>query len=651
MVKGVLLSLLFLATSHAQVGTLAFIQKEVEVISALKQKEKLSEVPRKMVVITREEINRWGAKNLFELLKYIPGFYVNVNHFGLLGVGVFGIRQSYLSEKVQVLIDGQPLTDPVTGSSFSSDNNITLDNVKRVEIIYGPMTSLYGANACLAVVNLVTYDADDFNRGKAEVSYGNWKSNDSYLILGRRFKGWSALLFSSYREDIVWGRSYTDHYGSRGELETYRKHANFHFKLNSDSGFYSSVYYVDRDNSFPLSVFGRISNRDFADRKALLSKFGYRFRLSGFDVDAQSHLDWFYLKRGGSYLLPGQKIIYYNKDWKGGFTIDLRRNLSSFGSLLVGFDTEHVSFYNADTYTNFDLLNPLSPSLLPSLKKQESLYGSHIRNLFSIYAQHFIKKGRWYLLSNFNVEHFSDVGSAFAFNFSGMYSLSEGISIKLNGGRAVRVPSLEELYLKNNLFVLGNKDLDFEKVDSLMLSFEVNNRRFSIEPTIYLSRIKDFIVQDYNKKGILQWANADEDVKTFGALISGKALLSENVQVYGSLTYSRVLKGGLETYSLKMPEWKGISGVTFSYERLLFDVNALALSRVSGKEVKSVPGFYVVNANLRFRLSGSSYLSFRVDNVFDRDVYYPVSVQLAPIEPSGMIDYGRRVFISYEIAF
>ena len=303
------LSAFFLNTSFGQGGSFAFIQKEVEVISALKQKEKLSNIPRQITVITRSDIDRWGAKNLFELLRHMPGFYVNVGSFGLMGVGALGIRQSYLSEKVQVLIDGHSITDPMNGSSFSSDNNITLDNVKRVEIIYGPMTSLYGANACLAVINLITYDAEDLKHGRFGTSFGTKGSNDSYLVLGKEFRNWHVSLFSSYREDKGPDKSFTDHYGKRDDIGSYRKHYNFHIKLKSSSGFHSSIYYVDRDNDFPLNVFGMFSDSDFVDRKAFLSEFGYKFKVFGSDVDVVSRFDWFYLKRGGSYLLPSQSSI------------------------------------------------------------------------------------------------------------------------------------------------------------------------------------------------------------------------------------------------------------------------------------------------------------------------------------------------------
>ncbi len=650
--SALVIALLATSSSFGQNSGFAFLQKEVEVISALKEREKLSNIPRQVIVITKSEIDRWGVKNLFELLRHIPGFYVNVGSFGLMGVGALGIRQSYLSEKVQVLIDGHPITDPMNGSSFSSDNNITLDNVKRVEIIYGPMTSLYGANACLAVVNLITYGAEDLKNGKFGASFGTKGSNDSYLNFARIAKGWNLSVFSSYREDKGPDKNFTDHYGNKDDIGSYRKYFNFHLKLKSDSGFHSSLYYVDRDNDFPLNVFGMFSKQDFADRKALLSEVGYRFKLFNTDVDISSRFDWFYLKRGGSYLLPGQKVLYYDKDYRAGLYLDVSKNLNGLGRLLLGFNLEHVKLYNADTYANFDLKNPLLPVIYSDLRKEDSFYGRHSRDFVSAYIQHFLPKGNFRFLSNFNVEKFSDVGGAFAFNFSVMYSFSEDVSLKLNLGRAVRVPSFEELYLKNNSFVVGNSDLDFEKVDTFMVSLSYVKKKFSVEPILYVSRVKDFIMQEFDSSNnIFKWVNADEDVKVLGSMVSGKFNLNSNVQLYGSLTYNRTIKDGLETYTLRMPEWKGTAGTTLKFRRFLFDLNVLALSRVDEDSVNGVPGFAIVNTNFRWNITDASSVSLRVDNLFDKDVFYPVSRSLAPADPSGMVDYGRRMFISYEYSF
>ena len=163
--------LLFCSSSFAQVEqtppfSYYLVEKELQIISATKEALLYPSVPRYMRVITREQIDRWGAKNLFDLFRHLPEFYVRKSDFYLNSVGALGLRQSYFSEKVQVLIDGIPLADPSNGSSFSTNNNISLDNVERVEIIYGPMTSLYGFNAALAVINLVTYEPEDL-KGKA----------------------------------------------------------------------------------------------------------------------------------------------------------------------------------------------------------------------------------------------------------------------------------------------------------------------------------------------------------------------------------------------------------------------------------------------------------------------------------------------------
>ncbi len=135
----------------------------------------LSEAPGATTVITAEEIERSAAANIFELLRRVPGVDIRYTPMG----GHIAIRStgaSPFSEEVLLLIDGAPYNSPDKGG-FPGHPNYSgffpLDRIARIEIIKGPISVLYGANAFGGVINIVSKQAADAVTDKIEGSaYG-----------------------------------------------------------------------------------------------------------------------------------------------------------------------------------------------------------------------------------------------------------------------------------------------------------------------------------------------------------------------------------------------------------------------------------------------------------------------------------------------
>src|SRR6185295_7122421 len=122
-----------------------------------------AEAPGATFVITGEEIERSGAANIFDLLRRVPGVDIRYTPMG----GHISIRStgaSPFSEEVLLLIDGSPYNSPDKGG-FPGHPNYSgffpLDRIARIEIVRGPVSVLYGANAFGGVVNIVSKKAAD----------------------------------------------------------------------------------------------------------------------------------------------------------------------------------------------------------------------------------------------------------------------------------------------------------------------------------------------------------------------------------------------------------------------------------------------------------------------------------------------------------
>jgi outer membrane cobalamin receptor len=123
-------------------------------VKGLSNTEKpILEQPGVISVITKEQIDRSGARNLLDILQQVPGFWVNIDAFGAFSVGFRGIWG--LEGKILLLIDGIEQNELAFGTLILG-NRYSAEYIKKVEVIRGPGSVTYGGQAALAVVNVTT---------------------------------------------------------------------------------------------------------------------------------------------------------------------------------------------------------------------------------------------------------------------------------------------------------------------------------------------------------------------------------------------------------------------------------------------------------------------------------------------------------------
>lgn len=135
---------------------------EVRVVTATKTETKLSDAPAIISVVSRDDIARWGYQSMAEALQHIVGFYV-IDDGVLPNVGVRGIAGGMFGESqtVKFMIDGHSVAFRSTGGNWLGPELVPLSAVDHVEIIRGPCSALYGADAFLGVVNIITRKGSD----------------------------------------------------------------------------------------------------------------------------------------------------------------------------------------------------------------------------------------------------------------------------------------------------------------------------------------------------------------------------------------------------------------------------------------------------------------------------------------------------------
>ncbi|MDX8409279.1 MAG: TonB-dependent receptor [Mariprofundales bacterium] len=128
---------------------------ELEVTTASRQPEPLAKAPAHIVVITRRQIRARGYRNLLDLLEDQPGFLIQRSNTPGSRFNTITWRGLRDTNHFQLMMDGVRVDSP-SGEPFAIDDNFPLDQAQRVEMVYGPASSLYGSAAAAGVINIIT---------------------------------------------------------------------------------------------------------------------------------------------------------------------------------------------------------------------------------------------------------------------------------------------------------------------------------------------------------------------------------------------------------------------------------------------------------------------------------------------------------------
>lgn len=153
---------------------------DVEVSTATKTLETLDDAPAVMTAITAEEIRRWGYKSVGEVLQHVVGFYLFDDHI-LPNAGVQGMTGGLGAESggIKVMIDGRSVAFRTTSGNWLGTELIPLSAIKQIEIVRGPASALYGADAFLGVVNIITLSGEDIPFVDGTVQAGMTRNHPS----------------------------------------------------------------------------------------------------------------------------------------------------------------------------------------------------------------------------------------------------------------------------------------------------------------------------------------------------------------------------------------------------------------------------------------------------------------------------------------
>ncbi|WP_437586499.1 TonB-dependent receptor domain-containing protein [Sorangium sp. So ce1000] len=188
---------------------------EETVITASRGAQSPLDSPNSTTIVTRQDIRLSGITRIPELLRRVAGMDVMQITGGDENVSMRGFN-SRLANKLLVLVDGRTVKNDVLGSTFWESLSIDVDQIERIEVVRGPGSALYGADAFAGIVNIITIEPGAGKSG-FRAGYGDHQQGYASVWASAREGDFAYRLSAGYTRYPRWSREVAD---DRIDLET-----------------------------------------------------------------------------------------------------------------------------------------------------------------------------------------------------------------------------------------------------------------------------------------------------------------------------------------------------------------------------------------------------------------------------------------------
>ncbi|TAN39279.1 MAG: TonB-dependent receptor [Nitrospirae bacterium] len=528
------------ATSEEEQAFLSMYFNPEELEISTRRAISLINAPAIATVITEREIRNMGARTLSDVLKLVPGMGISITDQGFFRLEVRGTVTGQ-SEKVLIMIDGHALNKNHSGSAFPFFlDHLGVDNIKKIEIVRGPGSALYGSNAFVAVINIITKNAVDMEGANLSVSGGSFDTRKYNLLAGKTFKNGLKISGSidymktdgpdlRITRDRLSGSPFT---AAPGRADTRFKGTGIYFEISYKNVTYRSQYLANDRGAyiglgFALTDFNSVKSDNFWQELSYSHSFSEKFSSKIKLYYDYFNQDWlvkvFPDGFAGSFpngMIGGPKA----KDRTIGGEIQLDYHMSDTNHLLAGIDYEELKQYDVKAISNF---NPNTGAFLGPVQDISSFGNwnrNAKRNIFAAYLQDEWKiKDNVSLTAGVRYDHYSDFGDTTNPRVGIVWRFLENADLKLLYGQAFRAPTFTELYTVNNPTLIGNPALAPEKIKTYEVSIGYTySERFRIDLNYFHNDMDDLIVRDLSTSPATYANLGRAESKGIEAVLSGK---------------------------------------------------------------------------------------------------------------------------------
>jgi outer membrane receptor for ferrienterochelin and colicins len=598
----------------------------IQVYSASKHMQSTSDAPASVTVITSDEIQKYGYRTLADILESVRGFYItNDRDYSFVGVRGFG-RLGDSNNRILVLIDGHRINDNVFGEPYlGTEFLIDVDLLERVEIIRGPSSSLYGADAFFAVINVVTRKPPQLKGLElsfAPASFGTYQGRATY---GGQYRGVDMLLsgtfYNSQGQTLFFPQfdSPVNNYGitRNTDYESYQHilaTVSFH-------GFTLQGLFSARDKGVPTAYDGALFNDPRTQNFDYHQYFDLSYQHSigeKWDLTARTSYDQARLQAPVAYStgLPNGSTTIDTYSFRGNWwdsEVKLSRTLLEKHKITLGTEITDNLRQDQGDYTALGNLFSADPasSLIWALYAQDEFAISH----------------KLTLSAGLRYDHYSNFAGTTNPRLGLIYHLFHPTTLKLLYGTAFRAPEPFEVTPDYGPFFDDNLQLKPETIRSVEgIVEQAVGQHFTLSGSVFRNWIDGLISLETNPSDGHSVYENSEKVDATGVEVELDARLAGGLEGRASYSYTATVQSATQQVLANSPYQLGKLNLSLPLlqQRLFASLDAQYTSPVQTLGGNTVSGFSVFNVTLLGHTLGKHLdLSASVYNILDKKYFDP----------------------------
>jgi iron complex outermembrane receptor protein len=588
---------------YAQTTELALFEQIPFVITPSKKLQLVTESPAPVYIVTKERIEENPTIHLYDALREVPGLDIVNSTIGQADVSMRGFSDMG-TNKTLVLVDGRSIYYPLQGIELWEFIPVQLEEVERVEVVKGPVASLYGANANLGLINIITKNPKNIEGGIMSVSRGTQDTGRYSFVYGKSHDQLAYRVSTGWKDTNAFKGS-----PNKDALDMVQGNTYVEYQLSDDSKVSVGAGLSQGTVSYALSPILASENAFIGPLTGTSSYVKTDYEAGYF----KSRIYWNFFDSRWQTGKFTKNFISNSVDMESKFDLDLTEN----DAFTIG-GGGHFDYAKTDVFTQSD-----------EQSNGQTMWNGFIQNDHKFSDQ-------WSLNTSARVDHYPLSGFLPSWRVATLFHPSQEDLYRFSVGYSFRNPTLSEYYVNLPVEItgfapltasfIGNRELHPEIYTTYEIDYEGRKMDGRLRPfvSIYLTEIRGLIETVPTGGGPL---GLDQQFQNVGEAhsIGGELGVDYDINSWLSL---------MESYSINhidydsvaivkhfSPKQKIISGLRMKFfnNRLVTRLSARYVSATETTlgNLPKVPNYVLADAYVGFDIKENVNISIAGHNILN----------------------------------
>jgi outer membrane receptor for ferrienterochelin and colicin len=597
-------------------------------------------------VITSEQLNSWGVKNVYEALSFLPGSVLNETYMGYSVLTFRGINPGLYNNKTLFMIDSHPVYERLFGSGHTE--YVPLEAIERIEVVRSPASALYGSQAISGAVNIITKKGREHGK-TLSVSYGsNQYRNATMTWHDDNF----SINASTTRDNGFDYDGTTDEFNRPVDFDHHNDLDNFHFYFNhKDFDWFtlSGAWYSQDENKFGLNPI--IEHHGSNEQDAFYLDAKFTFQLLGGEINFSQRWDHQEKTLNANAFPPpgtppfGHPIAATNEVDRYTTDLNFRKTFTRQWNVIIGMTYEND---RSDPLIFEDKINGGINPLSPFTHNQKF-------DTLAAYGQvQYKPTDKTQIILGARIEDNSENSvSDVTPRFGVSHQITDDTTIKLLYSSAFRSPVFLERYANVQNVLYGDEHLEREVVTTSEFGVDTNiSDNHNLQATLFYSELDDEITREPAPGGGTQYING-KTIYMHGIELSWLGDLNESWSIFSNASYTDGNNNNTGDDALYVANVTANIALTYKVNKnLKFTLNNQYVGKkdyqLNNGEKGSIDDYNLMNFISEYK-AGSHYINLGIKNLLDENYVYPESVRRNIDDVPG--GDGLSAYIKYQYSF